>query len=98
MLTLVISGCRRSEKPHTFAAANHLQTEVAPQARSSADNSELPTQLAQNITLAKGHVGVFALVLETGQTVVINSHDLSSKSRLLVFFAAHCFRIMVDTW
>jgi beta-lactamase class A len=39
------------------------------------DNSESQKQLAQISSAAKGHVGVAALVLETGETVSLNPHD-----------------------
>jgi len=38
-------------------------------------NQELQNQLSQIASTAKGHVGVVAVVLETGETVSLNPHD-----------------------
>lgn len=38
-------------------------------------NDELPKQLEKIASVAKGHVGIEAVVLETGETVSLNPHD-----------------------
>ena len=43
--------------------------------KSDAQNQELQNQLTQIAGAAKGHVGVAAVVLETGETVSLNPHD-----------------------
>jgi len=73
LLVAVISGCS-SSAPTQDKAQHTTQNAVAKKSQEVQD-AELQTQLDQIASAAKGRVGVSALVLETGETVALNSHD-----------------------
>jgi beta-lactamase class A len=55
-------------------SAHTMQNAVA-RKKGELQNTEFQTQLDQIASAAKGRVGVAAVVLETGETVSLNSHD-----------------------
>ena len=79
LLTSVISACSRTVATQNGA----LNTQTADSAQSKTDvkrdqktsDEQLQKQLEQIASAAKGHVGVAAVVLETGESVSLNPRD-----------------------
>ncbi len=72
MLGLCVVGCQTPNPPTSNTSARE-NTNAASKERL---NENLQTQIAQSAALAKGHVGVAAMILETGDTIAsLNSKD-----------------------
>jgi beta-lactamase class A len=69
LLIALTSACARTETATGSQPTLPISQEQAPR------NQDLQNQLTQIASIAKGKVGVAALVLETGETVSLNPHD-----------------------
>jgi len=73
LLILLTSACS-SSAPTQERAVHTTRNDIVRQ-RQELKDSGLQTQLAGIASAAKGRVGVAAIVLETGETISLNSHD-----------------------
>jgi beta-lactamase class A len=71
LLISLISACSHSATTQEKA----VDTTQNADARQRLNSQELQNQLSQIASIAKGKVGVAAVVLETGETVSLNPHD-----------------------
>ena len=70
LLLITICSCNAATQNQTVATNTSQQTKTADK-----QNDELRKQIKQIAAAAKGHVGVAAEVLETGESVSLNPHE-----------------------
>jgi len=79
LLVSLTSACSRTPATQSSnligKATNSPQARTDDKRNQESANKELQNQIEQIASAAKGHVGVAAVVLETGETVSLNSHD-----------------------
>jgi beta-lactamase class A len=73
VLIALASGCSGSAS--TQEKTIHTTQNAVARKRLELPDAELQTQLIQISSIAKGHVGISAVVLETGETVSLNPQD-----------------------